>query len=225
MGAGSKILQHPHDRASAEAGRAPVGESLGDADARGHCIDRRLDRIDADARVDRHVECAIARGREGPGPISIHAVEGDARQVRELRRHLRRAASGEEVQAGDCDPADVADVNQCDVAAVGFAVDEFFGDTLRAGQDRLHGLRPRPRWLRRPASGLCSWAPSDPLAHRPSPPARAIWRLSSGSVRTRRQGSGYSLSKLGARLEYAVLCGRCREERLPQAILLLTCQD
>ena len=37
-----------------------------------------------------------------------------------------------------------------------------------------------------------------------------------------RPGPGCSLATFGARLEHAVSCGRCREEPLPQGILLLT---
>ena len=60
---------------------------------------------------------------------------------------------------------------------------------------------------------------------RPSWSACATCAPSSGSVRDGRQGPGCSLSTLGTRLEYAASCGRCREERFPKHILLLTTQD
>src|SRR6478672_1364701 len=99
-------------------------------------------------------------------------------------------------------------------AAVQGAAAEIGDGVLQAGAAES-SAGTQPRWLPRPASAPCSSASSDPWARRRSSSACAICAPSSRSGRSGRQGRGRSLSTLGARLEYAASCGRCREERLP----------
>jgi hypothetical protein len=98
---------------------------------------------------------------------------------------------------------------------------------LKSGRPFLSNLPPRRRWPPQPRLGSCcraAWAPWAPWAGRQWWCADATWRPSWGSARSGPRGRGSPLATLGARLELAALCGRCRVKCLPKGVLLITGQ-